>query len=127
MARRRSIEREARDQRIYQLAASGLTYAEVGQQVGLTKGRISQIIKAQAAQQTEESMKVGRELALQRDMLIVRKHMANLGDHRSARIVLDANEQIARLLGLYTPQQGAGTAEAASLLDQLVTGLEDSR
>lgn len=127
MARRRSIEREARDQRIYQLAASGLTYAEVGQKVGLSKGRISQIIKTQAAQQTEESMKLGRELALQRDMLIVRKHMANLGDHRSARIVLDANEQIARLLGLYTPQQGAGTAEAASLLDQLVTGLEDSR
>lgn len=120
MATRRSIAREARDQRIYQLAASGLTYAEVAQQIGLSKARVGQIIKAQAARQTEESMKIGRELALQRDMLIVRKHMANLGDHRSARIVLDANEQIARLLGLYTPQQGAGTAEAASLLSQLI-------
>lgn len=120
MATRRSIAREARDQRIYQLAASGLTYSEVAQQVGLSKARVGQIIKAQAAQQTEESMKIGRELALQRDMLIVRKHMANLGDHRSARIVLEANEQIARLLGLYTPQQGAGTAEAASLLTQLI-------
>lgn len=120
MATRRSIAREARDQRIYQLAASGLTYSEVAQREGLSKARVGQIIKAQAAQQTEESMKIGRELALQRDMLIVRKHMANLGDHRSARIVLDANEQIARLLGLYTPQQGAGTAEAASLLTQLI-------
>lgn len=127
MATRRSIAREARDQRIYQLAASGLTYSEIAQQIGLSKARVGQIIKAQAAQQTEESMKIGRELALQRDMLIVRKHMANLGDHRSARIVLDANEQIARLLGLYTPQQGAGTAEAASLLDQLVNGLEASK
>ena len=120
MASRRSIEREARDQRIYQLAASGLTYREIAPQVGLSVARVGQIIKVQAAQQTEENQRLARELAMKRDLLVIRKHMANLGDHRSARIVLDANEQLARLMGLYTPQQGAGTAETASMLERLI-------
>lgn len=120
MATRRSIEREARDQKAYQLAASGGTYREIAQQLGLSKARVGQIIKVQAEQQTAENQKHAREFCLQRAQLIFRKHMAHLGDVKSARIVLDTNEQVARLMGLYTPQQGAGTAEAASMLTQLI-------
>lgn len=127
MATRRSIEREARDQQVYALAASGLTYAEIARKVGLSKARVGQIIKVQASQQTEENRKLARDLAMKRDLLIVRKHMSNLGDAKSARVVLEANDQIARLLGLYTPQQGAGTAEAQSMLGQLVAGLEATK
>lgn len=120
MATRRSIEREARDQRVYQLAASGLTYTEVARQTGLSKSRVGQIIKVQAQQHKDENLKLARDLILQRGQLIVRKHMANIADVKSADMVLRVNEQQAKLLGLYTPQQGAGTAEAASMLAQLI-------
>lgn len=120
MARRRSIEREARDQRIYQLAASGLTYAEIGQQVGLSKGRISQVIKELAQEHKEENLKIARDMILQRGQMITRKHMGKIDNVKSADLILRVNDQQAKLLGLYTAQHGAGTAEAASMLAQLI-------
>ncbi|GAA1327568.1 hypothetical protein GCM10009592_14540 [Brachybacterium rhamnosum] len=120
MATRRSIEREARDQRIYGLAASGLTYREIAARESLSLGRISAIVNAQAAEHKDENLRLARDMILQRGQLIVRKHMANIGDPKSAEMVLRVNDQQAKLLGLYTPQQGAGVAEAASMLAQLI-------
>lgn len=120
MATRRSIERDARDQRIYGLAASGLTYAEIAKQQGLSKARVGQIIKVQAQQHKDENLKLARDMILQRGQIITRKHMARIDDVKSADLILRVNEQQAKLLGLYTPQQGAGTAEAASMLAQLI-------
>ncbi|WP_193118454.1 hypothetical protein [Brachybacterium tyrofermentans] len=122
MATRRSIAREARDQRIYQLAASGMSYAEIAHhpEVSLSKARVGQIITVQAEQHKDENLRLARDMIMQRGQLIVRKHMAKIGDTRSAEVVLKVNEQQAKLLGLYTPQQGAGTAEAASMLAQLI-------
>lgn len=125
MATRRSIERDARDQRIYGLAASGMTYAEVAAKEGLSKARVGQIINVQAVQHKDENLKLARDMILQRGQIIVRKHMARLDNVKSADLVLRVNEQQARLLGLYTPQQGAGVAEAASMLAHLVSSLED--
>lgn len=124
MARRRSIELEARDQRIYALAASGLSYAEVAQREKLSKARVGQIIQVQAQEHKDENLKMARDMILQRGQLIVRKHMGKLDNVKSADLILRVNEQQARLLGLYTPQQGAGVAEAASMLASLVDGLE---
>ena len=120
MATRRSIEREARDQRIYGLAASGMTYAQIAQAEGLSKARVGQIINVQAQQHKDENLKLAREMILQRGQIIVRKHMSKLDNVKSADLVLRVNEQQAKLLGLYTPQQGAGVAEAASMLAQLI-------
>lgn len=120
MATRRSIEREARDQRIYGLAASGMTYAQIAQAEGLSKARVGQIINVQAQQHKDENLKLAREMILQRGQIIVRKHMGKLDNVKSADLVLRVNEQQAKLLGLYTPQQGAGVAEAASMLAQLI-------
>lgn len=120
MATRRSIEREARDQRIYGLAASGMTYAQIAQAEGLSKARVGQIINVQAQQHKDENLKLAREMILQRGQIIVRKHMSKLDSVKSADLVLRVNEQQAKLLGLYTPQQGAGVAEAASMLAQLI-------
>ncbi|MDN5687018.1 MAG: hypothetical protein L0G94_10165 [Brachybacterium sp.] len=120
MATRRSVEREARNLKVYQLAASGLTYREIAEKVGLSKSAVGKIVNVQAQQHTDETMAHARDLLMQRGQLIIRKHMANIGDPKSARIILDVNEQQAKLLGLYTPQQGAGTAEAASMLAQLI-------
>lgn len=120
MATRRSIEREARDQRVYQLAASGLPYREIATQTGLSKARVGQIVNAQAKEHKDENLKLARDMILQRGQLIVRKHMATVGDPKSAEVVLRVNDQQAKLLGLYTPQHGAGTAEAASMLAQLI-------
>lgn len=124
MATRRSIEREARDQRIYALAASGMTYAQIAQKEGLSKARVGQIINVQAQQHKDENLKMARDMILQRGQLIVRKHMGRIDDVKSADLILRVNEQQARLLGLYTPQQGAGVAEAASMLAQLTASLE---
>lgn len=120
MATRRSVEREARDQRIYGLAASGLTYAQIAQREGLSKARVGQIINVQAQQHKDENLRLARDMILQRGQIIVRKHMGKLDDVKSADLILRVNEQQAKLLGLYTPQQGAGVAEAASMLAQLI-------
>lgn len=120
MATRRSIEREARDQRIYGMAASGLTYAQIAQKEGLSKARVGQIINVQAQQHKDENLRLARDMILQRGQLIVRKHMSKIDSVKSADLILRVNEQQAKLLGLYTPQQGAGVAEAASMLAQLI-------
>lgn len=124
MATRRSIEREARDQRIYGMAASGLTYAQIAQKEGLSKARVGQIINVQAQQHKDENLRLARDMILQRGQLIVRKHMSKIESVKSADLILRVNEQQAKLLGLYTPQQGAGVAEAASMLAQLTNSLE---
>lgn len=126
MATRRSIERENRDQRIYQLAASGLTYQEIARRESLSKARIGQIINVQATQHKDENLRLARDMILQRGQIIVRKHMGSIGDPKSAEMVLRVNDQQAKLLGLYTPQQGAGVAEAASMLAQLI-GRDDAK
>lgn len=120
MATRRSIEREARDQHIYGMAASGMTYAQIAQKESLSKARVGQIIAVQAQQHKDENLRLARDMILQRGQLIVRKHMGQIGSVKSADLILRVNEQQARLLGLYTPQQGAGVAEAASMLAQLI-------
>lgn len=120
MATRRSIEREARDQRIYGMAASGLTYAQIAQKEGLSKARVGQITNVQAQQHKDENLRLARDMILQRGQLIVRKHMSKIDSVKSADLILRVNEQQAKLLGLYTPQQGAGVAEAASMLAQLI-------
>ena len=120
MATRRSVEREARDQRIYGLAASGLTYAQIAEREGLSKARVGQIINVQAQQHKDENLRLARDMILQRGQLIVRKHMGKIDSVKSADLILRVNEQQAKLLGLYTPQQGAGVAEAASMLAQLI-------
>lgn len=125
MATRRSIAREARDQRVYLSAARGMTYREIAATEGLSRSRVGQIVKAQAAEQSQENKDHARDFAMKRATTVIRVHMSTIKDPKSAKLVLDANEQLARLLGLYTPQQGAGTAEAASLLDQLVAGLDE--
>ncbi|MFE5777091.1 hypothetical protein [Brachybacterium sp. NPDC056505] len=120
MATRRSIEREDRDLRVYQLAASGLAYAKVAQQTGLSKSTVARIVNKQALEHKDENLKLARDMILQRGQMIVRAHMATVKDPRSADVILKANDQQAKLLGLYTPQQGAGVAEAASLLSTLI-------
>lgn len=120
MATRRSIAREARDQRVYLSATRGMTYREIAAAEGLSRSRVGQIIKAQAAEQTQENRDHALDFAMKRAATVIRVHMSTVKDPKSAKIVLDANEQLAKLLGLYTPQQGAGTAEAASMLAQLI-------
>ena len=120
MATRRSVEREARDQRIYGMAASGMTYAQIAQREQLSKARVGQIINVQAQQHKDENLRLARDMILQRGQIIVRKHMPKIDDVKSADLILRVNEQQAKLLGLYTPQQGAGVAEAASMLAQLI-------
>lgn len=120
MATRRSIEREARDQRIYGMAASGLTYAQIAQKKGLSKARVGQIINVQVQHHKDENLRLARDMILQRGQLIVRKHMSKIDSVKSADLILRVNERQAKLLGLYTPQQGTGVAEAASMLAQLI-------
>lgn len=120
MAQRRSIPREERDQQIYALAASGLTYREIATQTGASKSTVARAVQAQSKLHQDESLAYARDMILKRGQLIVRKHMAKVGDPRSADVILRASEQQAKLLGLYTPQQGAGVAEAASMLAQLI-------
>lgn len=120
MASRRSIEREARDQRIYLSAARGMTYREIAAAEGLSRSRVGQIIQTQAAEQTKENRDHALDFAMKRAVTVLRVHMSTLKDPKSAKLVLDANEQLARLMGLYTPQQGAGTAETASMLERLI-------
>lgn len=127
LATRRSIAREDRDLRIYQLAASGLSYAKVAQQVGLSKGQVGRIIKKQAQLHSEESLAHARDLILQRAQMVVATHMSQVKNTRSADIILKASDQQARLLGLYEPQQGAGIAEATGMLVEFVKGLEKQR
>lgn len=127
MAQRRSIKREARDLELYRLAASGMSYATIAQRMGVSKTTVHRAVNACAAAQAEDTKAHARDLIEARYLLVVQKHMANLADPRSAEVVLRASEQQARLLGLYTPQQGAGVAEAASMLGALVTGLEEAR
>ena len=97
-----------------------MTYREIAAAEGLSRSRVGQIIKAQAAEQTQENRDHALDFAMKRAVTVVRVHMSTIKDPKSAKLVLDANEQLARLLGLYTPQQGAGTAEAASMLAQLI-------
>ena len=120
MATRRSIPREERDQQIYALAASGLTVRQIATQVGASKTTVHRAITAQAQLHQDETLNVARDLILKRGQLIVTAHMKKVSDPRSADIILRASEQQAKLLGLYTPQQGAGVAEAASMLAQLI-------
>lgn len=120
MATRRSIPREERDQRIYSLAASGLTQRQIAQQLGVSKTTVHKAIQAQAQQHKEESLAYALEMILKRGQLIVTAHMKKVADPRSADVILRASEQQAKLLGLYTPQQGSGTAEAASMIAQLI-------
>lgn len=120
MASRRSIEREARDQRVYLSATRGMTYREIAAAEGLSRSRVGQIIQAQAAEQTKENRDHALDFAMKRAVTVVRVHMSTLKDPKSAKLVLDANDQLARLMGLYTPQQGAGTAETASMLERLI-------
>ncbi|UQN29469.1 hypothetical protein [Brachybacterium kimchii] len=120
MATRRSIEREDRDLRVYQLAASGLAYAKVAEQMHLSKSTVARIVNKQALEHKDENLKLARDMILQRGQMIVRAHMETIRDPRSADVILKANDQQAKLLGLYTPQQGAGVAEAASLLSTLI-------
>lgn len=127
MATRRSIAREDRDLQVYQLAASGLSYAKIAQRIGLSKTQVHRIVNKQATLHRDESLKVARDLILHRGQMVVTAHMPTIKDPRSAEVILRANDQQAKLLGLYTPQQGAGVAEAASMLSQLIDGLEASR
>lgn len=120
MATRRSISREDRDQQIYALAASGLTEREIAVKVGASKTTVHRAIEQQASKHQDETLALARDMILKRGQIIVRTHMAKVADPRSADVILRASEQQAKLLGLYTPQQGAGVAEAASMLAQLI-------
>lgn len=120
MATRRSIAREDRDLRIYQLAASGLTYRQISARESLSPTQVGRIVNTQAALHRDETLDIARDLILKRGQMIVQAHMPTIRDPKSADVIIRANEQQARLLGLFLPQQGAGVAEAASLLATLI-------
>lgn len=127
MAPRRSIKREARDLRLYQLAASGLSYAAIAQREGISKSTVARAVREAAATQDEERKGVASDLILQRFDMVVQAHMPNVRDPRSAEVIIRASVEAARLHGLYNVNADSSTAEASSMIGQFIEGLARAR
>jgi DNA-binding CsgD family transcriptional regulator len=97
----------ARDREIYELRIEGLTLEKIGERFGLTKMRISQIVRDVAGKLPQETRDQARSLDLSRveHLMDIAQKRYESGDQSEGRLLLDFLKRRAALLGTEAPQQ----------------------
>lgn len=106
LASRLTVGREVMREQALGLRIAGLNYRDLGKALGVSHAAAHRLVRealdetrARSAEETERL----RELELRRTDAVIQAHYPKRADPRSARVLLQAGERRARLLGLDAP------------------------